>query len=58
MTEPERGDENADPSWVGYGLGNVAGAVATAVSGMMWLAAVFSVLAIICAIQQFRSTRR
>src|SRR5437763_4769473 len=54
VTEPESTDGKADRSWIGYGLGNVAGAVAMATDGLMWVAAIFVLLAIICAIQLVR----
>lgn len=57
VTATESADGKADRSWIGYGLGNVAGAVSTAISGVMWAAAIFSVLAIICVAQLVRSAR-
>ena len=58
MTEPEPAEAEADRSWIGYALGNAAGAVTTAINGLRWVAAIFSVLAIICLIQFVRDMRR
>ena len=57
MAEPELAEGKADRSWIGYALGNVAGAVTTAINEVMWAAAIFSVLAIICVIQLVLSAR-
>ncbi len=57
MTEQESADGKADRSWIGYGVGNLAGAVTMAINGVTWGAAIFSVLAIICVIQLVRSAR-
>jgi hypothetical protein len=57
VTEPESANGKADRSWIGYGLGNVVGAVTMAINGVTWVAAIFSVLAIICVIQLVRSAR-